>query len=554
MKTGKITKEDLMKMDKEEMASLVINLSSIIQAQSEEIANLKELYKLKTAERYIPSSEQMGWLFQELEILDAVLAMDPQEEETSEVASHTRKKRKRLNACTAPADTPVCDVFHNEDATESIVGKDGITYKRVEDKVVDKIAIIPRKVVVERHHYPQYKTVDVDAGQDNNKIILYPSASAALGASPSIVSDVVLSKFDDHLPLYRQEEIFAREGFFLSRQKLASWVIRYYEDLLPFASYYRKQVYQSAFLSKDETRVTVLDVKGSTGKPSTNGFMYITIADTFDEATGNTRSLVLLDYIQGRSREVLFEDIERYGYRGYLLTDGLNGYLSYPSDKHCVCWVHAVRKLKQLLKVNKKNVHALRIINEAAKLYKIDERYRKMLKSKEIDAETFLSLRREESEKVIDTIYEIVDEVRQFYSHAGAIGDAVSYLENYRIYMKNYLDVVEATPSTNANERVAKSFALGRRNWLFAQTVDGADASAFFFSIIETAKRAGLRADDYLEAICTFGPGTKSEAEWEALMPDKVDLARLNEWRERRLNAKPDSNREKPYHFVGATR
>ncbi len=554
MKTGKITKEDLMKMDKEDMASLVINLSSIIQAQSEEIANLKELYKLKTAERYIPSSEQMGWLFQELEILDAVLAMGPQEEETSEVASHTRKKRKRLNACTAPADTPVCDVFHNEDATESIVGKDGIAYKRVEDKVVDKIAIIPRKVVVERHHYPQYKTVDVDAGQDNNKIILYPSASAALGASPSIVSDVVLSKFDDHLPLYRQEEIFAREGFFLSRQKLASWVIRYYEDLLPFASYYRKQVYQSAFLSKDETRVTVLDVKGATGKPSTNGFMYITIADTFDEATGNTRSLVLLDYIQGRSREVLFEDIERYGYRGYLLTDVLNGYLSYPSDKHCVCWVHAVRKLKQLLKVNKKNVHALRIINEAAKLYKIDERYRKMLKSKEIDAETFLSLRREESEKVIDTIYEIVDEVRQFYSHAGAIGDAVSYLENYRIYMKNYLDVVEATPSTNANERVAKSFALGRRNWLFAQTVDGADASAFFFSIIETAKRAGLRADDYLEAICTFGPGTKSEAEWEALMPDKVDLARLNEWRERRLNAKPDSNREKPYHFVGATR
>ena len=554
MKTGKITKEDLMKMHKEEMASLVINLSSIIQAQSEEIANLKELYKLKTAERYIPSSEQKGWLFQELEILDAVLAMGPQEEETSEVASHTRKKRKRLNACTAPADTPVCDVFHNEDATESIVGKDGIAYKRVEDKVVDKIAIIPRKVVVERHHYPQYKTVDVDAGQDNNKIILYPSASAALGASPSIVSDVVLSKFDAHLPLYRQEEIFAREGFFLSRQKLASWVIRYYEDLLPFASYYRKQVYQSAFLSKDETRVTVLDVKGSTGKPSTNGFMYITIADTFDEATGNTRSLVLLDYIQGRSREVLFEDIERYGYRGYLLTDVLNGYLSYPSDKHCVCWVHAVRKLKQLLKVNKKNVHALRIINEAAKLYKIDERYRKMLKSKEIDAETFLSLRREESERVIDTIYEIVDDVRQFYSHAGALGDAVSYLENYRIYMKNYLDVVEATPSTNANERVAKSFARGRRNWLFAQTVDGADAAAFFFSIIETAKRAGLRAGEYLEAICTLGPETKSEAEWEALMPDKGDLARLIEWRERRLNAKPDSNREKPYHFVGATR
>jgi len=463
-----MTKTDLMKMNKEDIASLVVNLSAIIQAQSEEIANLKELYKLKTAERYIPSSEQMGWLFQELEVLGEVLDMDIQENETTEVASHNRKKRQRLNACSAPADTPVCDVFHSEDAAKSIVGKDGIAYKRVEDKVINKIAIIPRKVVVERHHYPQYRTVDVDAGLNNNKIVLYPSSSATLGASPSIVSNVILSKFDDHLPLYRQEEIFAREGFFLSRQKLASWVIRYYEDLLPFASYFRKQVYQSAFLSKDETRVSVLDVKGSTGKPSTNGFMYITIGDTFDQATGTTRSLVLLDYIQGRTREVLFEDIESYGYNGYLMTDGLKGYLSYDKDKHCICWVHAVRDLKQLLKVNKKNIHALRIVNEAAKLYKIDDKYRKMLKSKELDTKTFLSLRREESEKAIDTIYEIVEEVRQFYSHAGAIGDAVSYLENYQIYMKKYLDVVEATPSNNFCEIVAKSLPVSRhvRNFM----------------------------------------------------------------------------------------
>jgi len=105
-----------------------------------------------------------------------------------------------------------------------------------------------------------------------------------------------------------------------------------------------------------------------------------------------------------------------------------------------------------------------------------------------------------------------------------------------------------------AAERVAKAFALGRKNWLFSQTVDGADASAFFYSIIETAKRAGLKIDDYLEAICTFGPAAKTEAEWDALMPDKIDLTKLQEWHERRLNARPDPNREEPYHFVGATR
>jgi len=232
----KLRKEDLVKMPSDELATLVLNLTSIVQTQNEEIAELKELVKLKTAERYCPSSEQMGWLFQELEVLDSVLNGQPELEETTEVAAHTRKLRKRVNSCSAPANTPVCDVFHTEDAPDTIIGKDGVVLGRVEDKIIDKIAMIPRKMVVERHHYPQYRALDVEAGKDGKKILL-PGRTSALGASPSLVANVVVGKFDDHLPLYRQEEIFRREGYFLSRQKLASWVITYYEQLLPFIDY-----------------------------------------------------------------------------------------------------------------------------------------------------------------------------------------------------------------------------------------------------------------------------------------------------------------------------
>ena len=277
-------------MSREDLAALALNLSSIVQKKDEEIANLRELYKLRTAERYLPSSEQVGWLFQELEILDAVLSQSPGKGETSEVAAHSRKKRPRTNACTAPAGTPVCNVFHTEGCEDVITGIDGIPYKRVEDKVISKIAVVPRKIVVECHHYPQYRTLDVEADRDNNKKILFPSRTSTLGASPSLVASVVVSKFDDHLPLYRQEEIFRREGFFLSRQKMAAWVITYYEELLPFTRYFKRQVYNSAFLSKDETKVSVLNVKGPTGKPSKNGFMYITIGETYDPDTHRTRS------------------------------------------------------------------------------------------------------------------------------------------------------------------------------------------------------------------------------------------------------------------------
>lgn len=551
MNDKKITKESLTKMPQEDLATLVLNLVTIVQTQDMEIANLKELYKLRTAERYAPSSEQIGWLFPELEILNSVLNGQPEVEETTEIAAHSRKKRQRINACTAPADTPICDVFHTDGAVDTFTDEKGIVYKRVEDKIIDKIAIIPRKMAVERHYYAQYKALDVEAGKDNKKIIL-PAKTDALGASPSLVASVVVSKFDDHLPLYRQEEIFRREGFFLSRQKLANWVITYYEELLPFIKYFKKQVYNSAFLSKDETKVSVLNVKAPSGKPSKNGYMYITIGDTYDKQTQRTRSLVLLDYIQGRSGKVLFEDIGTYGYNSYLMTDGLKGYLSY--EKHCVCWVHAVRQFKKILKIDKKNIHALGIVKEVAKLYDIDEEYRKTLLSGEIQTDKFLAVRKTASDDVIDKVYELLDEIRNSYSPSGAMAKAIDYLDTYKAYLRTYLEVVEATPSNNACELIAKAFATGRKNWLFAQSVDGADASAFFYSLIETAKRSDLNPMDYVEAICTFGPGRKTDAEWEALLPDKIDLAKLGEIRALRLAAKPDPARATPYNFVGATR
>ena len=551
MDDKKITKENLARMPHEDLAALVLNLSSIVQAQQEEIANLKELYKLRTAERYVPSSEQLGLLFQELEILNTVLDTKIEAEETTAVAAHERKTRTRVNACTAPADTPVCDVFHTEGSNDMVTGKDGVVYERVEDKVIDKIAIVPRKIVVERHHYPQYKARDVEVETEDRKILCL-TRTAALGASPSLVASVVVGKFDDHLPLYRQEEIFRREGFFLSRQKLASWVITYYEELLPFIGYFKRQVYRSAFMGKDETKVSVLNVKGPSGKPSKNGFMYITIGETYDRLTRKTRSLVLLDYIQGRARDVLFEDIKRFKYDSHLMTDGLTGYLPY--GRHCVCWVHAVRQFKQILKIDKKNTHALEIVKEVARLYGIDEECRARLLSGEILADEFLASREKASKDVIDSVYGMLDEIRGQYSPAGAMGKAIGYLYSYRPYLSTYLEAVEATPSNNACELIAKAFATGRKNWLFAQSVDGADASAFFYSLIETAKRSGLNPMDYVEAVCTFGPGCRTDAEWEALLPDRIDLARLGGIRDGRLAAKPDPERKTAYHFVGATR
>ena len=550
MNKKRTTKTDLLEMNHEQLVRLVLDLTSVVHSQRDEIDRLQEIARLRTAEKYVPSTEQMGYLFEELELLDSVLEEEVKETlEEVTVAAHTRQQRKRLNACIAPANTPIVDVYHDKDAPATIV-KDDIIYDRIEDKIIDKLAIIPRQYAVERNHYPQYRAREVEAP----KLIIGLGGAANIGGAPSLVANTIVSKFDDHLPLYRQEEIFRREGIFLSRQKLASWVITYYDHLLPFAAFFKRQLYESNLISKDETKIQVLDVRGPNGKPSKSGFMYITIGETYDPDTKRTRTLVMLDYIQGRSRAILFEDINNYGYDGYLMSDGLAGYLSYPQEKHGVCWVHAVRKFKAILKDNAKIVQAARVVALVAKLFTIEKNLRAQLHDGVIDSEAFLTLRREQSQIVIDSVFEEVEQFRDDFSPKGAMGKAIAYLDNYKSYLNVYLDVLEATPSTNNVERIAKAFATGRKNWLFSETVDGADASAFFYSLVETAKFSNIDPLDYVEAICTFGIYARSEEEWMALLPDRIDLAALYERRANLASAKADPTRTKPYHFVGHTR
>ena len=550
METPKLTMADLRGKTEDELKAIVLDYAARIREKDRLIAELEELARLRTATKYAPSSEQMESLFPELEALDAA---GPEEENTPEETRLRKKKSKpRATLCTAPADTPVVDIHHDGDAPGSYV-KDGVAYRRDGDKVIDKIAFIPRRVLVERHHYAQYRVASDVEDDNGNKVIAYKNPRIdGMAAAPSLVAQVIVSKFDDHLPLYRQEEMFRREGHHITRQKLASWVIRYYEALQPLERKLKQKVYRSAFINKDETPVQVLDVKGPTGKPAKNGFMYITVGSTYDDGERRTHALVVLDYIQGRSRDVLMEDVLAYGYGNPIMTDGLKGYLTL--DKHCVCWVHAVRQFKTILKTSRDETNARKLVTTIGKIYEEDGKSRKMLHDGELGREEFLAQRKEASLVHINSFFSIIEEIRGCYAPSGAMGKAISYIDTYRDCLTGYLDIVEAAPSNNVCERIAKTFATGRKNWLFAQSVDGADASAFFYSLIETAKLAGISPSDYIEYVCTFGPFCASDDQWESLLPWNIDLKRLEFLRSNLRSAQGDRQRSKPYIFCGATR
>lgn len=564
-KTDKLqnTETPFSSFSKEELIAMITDLKSNLSATQNAvsqlkhdikekditIAELKELLRMRQAGAYIPSSEQMNYLFPEIEAFEAALDNKIVEEERIEKVIKVKKNRVRHNTCQAPALTPTCDIHHTDNAPQTVVNAEGVTLERVEDYIEDKISIIQAQIIVERHHYAQYKSSTVDV----KPVVLFENEKLdKTAATPNLITNIIMSKFDDHLPLYRQEEIFKRNGIYLSRQKMASWLIAWYEMLLPLEKLIKKEIYSSAFLNKDETPVLVLDLKGPNGKPSKNSFMYVTIGSTYNSVERKTHTLKMFEFIKGRSGAVLLDDYKRLDYSAPIMSDGLKGYLEIPSDKHCCCWVHAVRQLKAILKTEKKETNALELVTLAAKLYDIDDKYRAKLISGNIDVDTFLLLRKTESIEVINAIFNKINDIKGSYSPSGAMGKALNYLIEYKPLLNNYLEVVEATPSNNIAEQSIKSFVTGRKNWLFAQSIDGADTSAFFYSLIETAKESNISPSDYIEAVTTFALSCKSEEDWKALLPWNIDLSKLEKIRSIRKTAHPDKSRTKPYIFCGA--
>lgn len=551
---GKLNKDILSGRSHEELESLILMLQGEIQELKKqnlekdiEIANLREINRMRLLEKYKPSSEQMGSLFDELELYD--LAQPTLEEEEKTTVREHEKTRKKMAISSVPASTPVYDVYHTENAEETYTDSDGVEFRREEDEIVFKIAYVPQRVILERHHYPKYKaTCMVEEGKET-KVVMGNRNIDALAASPSFISYVAVSKYDDHLPLYRLSEILERSGIKVSRQKMALWLIKYMEVLLPFSRFWDKTVFRQRFLAMDESPVKILDVMGKEGKPSSNCFMVFRRGSSYVEKERRTHVLISYKAAIGRSSDELLDEYRKTGFQGYVMTDGLSGYNTI--KKHCTCWVHAARPFKKMLKDSRKNENAQKICMEISRLFKIDESLREELERGDINEDEFLRSRKEKSLVIIEQIFTFCSSLSLKYTPQSSMGKALAYIIERQDTLRNYLEAVEATPSNNESERCAKAFATGRKNWLFSKAVDGADASAFFYSIIESAKANGVDPLLYTELICTEGPYCSTEEEMEKLLPWNADLSRIREMTAGRIIAVPDRERTESYVLTG---
>jgi len=509
-----------------ELTRVVESKAEVISKQKKRIDILEEALRLSKIKRFTPSSEQsqQSSLFDEAENEadsdhpdksdleednDTDAADDTLSEEDQSVTPDTKKK---------PGRKPFSDKLPREQVF--IYLSDAEKQGSVDTfftKVKEELDIIPAKVRV--LEYMQEKAVFVESveGETKRKVksALMPKhpVSRAMG-SVSLMCFVVIAKYADGLPLYRQEGILSRYGGDISRATLANWIIALAKQLQPLMNLMREHQHTGSVIMADETRIQVLK---EPDKPVTSDkFMWVTLGGPPGEKS------ILFEYDPSRSGEVPLRLLD--GFTGYLQTDGYTGYnavCAKNGNTQLGCWDHARRKFKDAQDAQpkpkkgkaKKITKADRILSHINRLYLIERQIKERSVFEKHQQRQLRSL------PVLNKLKLYLENNQHKVPKDSLTGKAMTYLSNQWEKLNVYCSNGELNISNILAENAIRPFVIGRKAWLFSDTPAGARASATHYSLIETAKANGLEPYAYLKQVLTALPYAESVEDIEALLP-----------------------------------
>ncbi len=287
----------------------------------------------------------------------------------------------------------------------------------------------------------------------------------------------------------------------------------------PLLNLLEDEVLSSHFINIDETPLQVLQEPGRS--PTTKSYMWVFRRGDPD------RPVLLFQYHPTRSGDVVRTFLRDF--QGYVQTDGYAGYnfLDYEKDiRHIGCWAHSRRGYMNVIKAQGKN-RKIGAADEAMKyikkLYKLERDARKNAFS----VEEIYHMRQTESKPILEDFKKWLSKKSLQTPPKGLLGKAVSYTLNQWDRLIGYIEDGHLTPDNNLAENSIRPFVIGRKNWLFSGTPEGAEASALLYSLIETAKANSLEPYAYLRYIFDRLPTASSLEDYEALLPWNIALGQV---------------------------
>lgn len=496
----------------DEKDAYIMQLENTIKDLQNQVSNLTEMVLLLRKDKFGPSSEktvsqiegQMS-LFNEAESEARPDAQEPFYERKGCIVKRNPKTKREEILKDLPVEEVPCRIHPDDMYCDRCgAGLREIGYV----KVRDELEYIPAKVRIIRYMQQacecpacKHKGIPFIKKAYTPKSVLNHSI-----ASPSSVARVMYQKYVNSVPLYRQEKDWEQVGIGLSRATMANWIIRVSEDhLKPVADRLREELLKRDVIHCDETPVQVLKENGK--KPQTKSYMWL-----YRSGNDGIQPIILFDYQPSRNGDHAVTFLKDF--RGYVHSDGYSGYNKLSGITRVGCWAHLRRKFVEAIPAKKVPGDPLTSAERGRqycdKLFSIEDSL------KDLSAEERYSKRLELEKPVLEAFWCWLDSLSAL--KGSALGKAVTYAQNQRPYMENYLLDGRCSISNNAAENAIRPFTVGRKNWLFADTPKGADASATVYSLIETAKANGLNVYAYLQYLLMYMPG----AEWQQ-HPEELD-------------------------------
>jgi transposase len=504
--------------------------AQLLEERERRIEQLLDYITLLKRKRFGPSAERIPAdqlkLFDEAELetligeLEEELEQPPAPQTKAPAPEQPKAKPVRR---ALPEPLPRVDrIIDLREAEKQAMGSDW-TFIGYEES--EQLAVIPRQPYVIRFKRAKYVPINEDVPGAERGVVMAPRAPQilpkAIGHS-SLIADVVVGKFVDALPLYRQEKIFAREGIDLSRQTMAGWMIQLDEKLTSLMAAMKGVLYHGRVIHIDETRLQVLEEPGRAA--SQQSYMWVYRGGPPD------RPVVWFQYAETRSGDVPREFLFPGGAAPaagrdpppglYLLTDGYSAYNALAREAgiagHAACFAHVRRKFVEAATGRKNTAAAHQMVALISQLYAIERRLR------DRSPEERRAEREAHSRPLLDKIKAWLEENAAKVLPKGLLGQAIAYALGLWPQLTTFLEDGHIPIDNNLAENAIRPFVIGRKGWLFAGSPRGAHASATLYSLIETAKANALGPRAYLTFLFERLPEARTAAAIEALLPQNL--------------------------------
>jgi transposase len=413
------------------------------------------------------------------------------------------KKRRQPKREALPEHLPRVEQRIEPEDTNCPTPECGKPMVRVGEDISERLDIVPAQFFVQRQIRGKW------ACKCCQLLVQEPAAPQVFDnalPTPGLQAHTVISRFVDHIPYYRQEQINLRSGVHTPRSTLAAWSGQTGAQLMPLYDAHRAFVLGSRVLHADETPIALLDPGAGKTKKA---YMWAYARGAFEPKPG-----VVFDFCLGRGGKYPYEFLT--GWKGTLVVDAYDGYdaaLSVEGRSAAHCVAHARRKFDELVKANA-SVVATQAIQRIAWLYKIEAAAR------ELTSEERLRMRQERSKPLWEELHVWLQLEHKRVPAGSAIDKAIAYSLNHWAGLGRFLLDGDVPIDNNHCENRIRPWALGRRNWLFIGSQLAGERAAVVMSLLQSAKLNGHEPWAYLKDVLTRLP-TQLNSRIEELLPHR---------------------------------